>query len=707
MAGGKRKKLAAGFLIGLAGGALAVVLEAAGPLQRWEDATWDWRERLFAAPSPATDRIRLVLLDQKSLDWGKNENGWAWPWPREVYGAVLAFLGRSGARVAALDVLYTEPSVWSVGDDLRLVEAVAAGQPPVVGALSLSRDTAAASVFPEGLPGVPLRGEGWEALAARSRPRFRSATIPIPEYAAACRLLANVTEFPDQDSVFRRAAPVAFLGGEPVASLGLGAYLVPVPETVPAYAAGVLRLGEARIPLDGEGKAVLRYPGGTEVYRPVSAAAVIRSEALIQGGEPPELDPEFFRDRYVLFGFSAGGLLDLRATPVSPVAPGVLVHAVMLDNLLAGGFLRETPPALTAAGSIVLALIAGLLVSRSRKASRSVVVCAIVLTLPWIAGFAAYRAGYVWPIVAPEAGAVLALFGGMVYRYATEGRQKAFIKSAFRHYLSPEVVEKLLEDPGRLTLGGERRELTIFFSDLQGFSTFSEKLGPVELTGLLNDYLSEMTDIILEEGGTLDKYEGDAIIAFWNAPLEQEDHAVRAVRAAVRCQARLDGIRETLRERYGALLKMRIGLNTGEVVVGNMGSRERFDYTVLGDAANLASRLEGANKAFGTFIMVSAFTWEKTGGVFPGRELGDLRVVGRREPVRVYEPLGDTGAAAAPRAEAFARGLELCRAGDWAGAAGIFEGLPNDPAAAVYLARCRELASGKGAWDGVWNLENK
>jgi adenylate cyclase len=270
------------------------------------------------------------------------------------------------------------------------------------------------------------------------------------------------------------------------------------------------------------------------------------------------------------------------------------------------------------------------------------------------------------------------------------------------------VIEKILRDPKHLELGGEKRELTIMFTDLAGFSSFSERLGPVELTALLNDYLSEMTDIIMEEGGTLDKYEGDAIIAFWNAPLEQADHAVRACRAALRCQRRLAELRETYQQRTGASLRMRVGLNTGEVVVGNMGSHKRFNYTILGDAANLASRLEGANKAFGTEMMVSGSTWQQASSHFRARKLADLRVVGRKTAVPVYELTGFASDAAPANWEAFAAGLAHFSAGKFAEARQVFEQLPDDPAAQRYAQRCAQYCDHPPAsWDGVWGLTEK
>jgi adenylate cyclase len=262
-----------------------------------------------------------------------------------------------------------------------------------------------------------------------------------------------------------------------------------------------------------------------------------------------------------------------------------------------------------------------------------------------------------------------------------------------------------------LKLGGERRELTIFFSDLQGFTSISEGLSPEDLTALLNEYLSAMTDIIQEEGGTIDKYEGDAIIAFWNAPLEQPDHAVRGVRAALRCQGKLSAMRPDIHARIGKDMLMRIGMNSGPAVVGNMGSRTRFDYTMLGDAVNLAARLEGVNKQFRTYTMVSATTVERTSGAFPVRELGRVAVVGRKEPVTVYEPMPkQLYEPARDRLKAFAAALAAFYAGEFAKAEEGFTAIAaQDPAAAAYVDKCRALQASppNGSWNGVWLMTSK
>jgi adenylate cyclase len=428
----------------------------------------------------------------------------------------------------------------------------------------------------------------------------------------------------------------------------------------------------------------------------------------LQAGAQPTLAPSVFSNAYVLAGFSAPGLMDLRPTPISRIAPGVEIHATVLDNLLSPRRLRDAPTWATALLVLVMACLAAGCVLRARRAVHSVLAFVICLPVPVGAGYLAYAFGLWWPMVVGLLAVALALVGAVILNYATEGRQKAFIKSAFRFYLGEEVIDQILADPAKLTLGGEKRELTVFFSDIEKFSSFSERLDPAELIALLNDYLSDMGAIIKEEGGYLDKYIGDAIVAFWNAPVAQPDHAARACRAALRCQRKLEERRPEFERRTGVVLRARIGLNTGEAIVGNMGSRERFNYTILGDAANLASRLEGANKAFGTYLMVSESTWRHSGGDWLGRELARLRVVGRQTPVRVYELAGLAGAARPPSWAEFDGARLLFEQGAFAAAQALFERWPDDAAARAYAEKCRTLAANRpDPWTGIWELSEK
>ena len=706
------KKWMGSLLAAVAALAVAAALETSGLARFWEWTLSDWRARVMAKPSAATDQVKLVLVDQASLDWASAEMGLSWPWPREVYGVVVDYLTRCGAKGIALDILFTEPSSYGPDDDDALAGAfarnghgVAAVFPGTQASQTSSWPEAAEQANPIKLDGMPP-----EVLSSHA------AAFPVDAVASAAAWLGGVRERPDADGVFRRVAPLRMFDGRPLLSLGMACALAGEAAPVSVrYVPGALHAGDAvaPIPLDAEGRVRLRYRGPSGTHEAYSAAAVVQSELCLQEGrEPPIADgAALFGGKYVIVGFSAPGLKDLRRTPMGGDSPGCELHATLIDDWLASDFLRDPPRAAGWLWTIALAVLAALATAAARDGIESTAVWVVAALAPFAVGFAAWRwAGLEWPMAVPLAASVSALALGAMVNFLFEGRQKRFLKGAFRHYLSPAVVEQILRHPERLRLGGERRVLSIFFSDLQGFSGFSERLSPEDLTSLLNDYLSDMTDIILEEGGTLDKYEGDAIIAFWGAPVDQPDHAVRAVRAAVRCQRRLAERRDEWAERYGAVLKMRIGINTGPVVVGNMGSSQRFDYTMLGDAANLASRLEGANKALGTYLMVSADAWEATGGVFPGRELGALRVVGRNTPVRVYEATGLPGEPSPASAAPYEAALALARAGRWEEAAQAFSALGDEPAAHHHADRCAALAADHApadAWDAIWNLTQK
>jgi adenylate cyclase len=710
------KKVLEGALVALASTAAASLLWAAGWLDRWEFRTWDWRVSRMARPAPSTGKIRLILLDQQSLDWGQKENGLSWPWPREVYVAILEYLKRSGAKSIAFDVLFTEPSKYGVADDLALGSAIGSHK-GFVGALFLGEKTGSATAWPGDLPAVPpeIRGlERWlSSSGAREGVAAARALFPVPEIASRAAILADVQHNPDPDGVYRRVRLFRLFGGRAVPSLALASLLAGSPEAGVGIRQGSMSVAGKTVPIDREGNAILRFrgPSGT-TYRQFSAAAVIQSELRLQAGEEPVIrDPDAFRDCHVIFGFSAPGLYDLRSAPVGGVFPGSEIHATALDNLMEGDFLADAAPQATIALTLLLALLSAIPVVFSRSAWKSMLFFAACLPLPVLLSLAAYREGTWLPLVAPQAAVSLSLLGALAVNYATEGKQKRFIKNAFRQYLSPDVIEQIIAHPELLKLGGERRTLSIFFSDLQGFTAIAEGLDPEALTALLNEYLSAMTDIIHEEGGTLDKYVGDAIIAFWNAPLAQPDHAERAARAAVRCQAKLAEMRPSFREKTGKDLFMRIGLNTGVAVVGNMGSSSRFDYTIFGDAVNLASRLEGINKQFGTYLLASEALRSALGDGFAAREISRVAVVGRKEPVRIFEllPSREFAAAREDLLSGFARGLQAFYEGDFPEALASFLAAEKaDPPAAAYARKCRALMEHPPErWEGVWAMTEK
>ncbi len=556
--------------------------------------------------------------------------------------------------------------------------------------------------------------EGHEAFLRKSAPDtagstaaptvYHSATVPIPVLAAAARGGANVHVEPDADGVFRRLPLRASFGDRTVPSValalaGLNGEAARRPRRL---STGMERCSSAT------GARLKTHPRSP----PLPRRPIIDSWLKMSEGKPPDVAPETFAGKNVLIGLSAVGLLDIKTSPVSRAVPGVEIQAAALDTLLRGRFLRPPSPLLDALLTAFLALLAAVGVSYLKKSSAMIAASVGLLLVPAVLSCLGFAAGRWTALVLPTGGVLFAVIAAAVLNYAVEGRQRRFLKTAFRHYLSPHVVDRVVRDPGLLRLGGDRREITSFFSDVAGFTSISESLGAEGLVALLNEYLTAMTDIILDEGGTLDKYEGDAIVAFWNAPLDEADHARRACRAALDCQARLDALGPSFEARYGHRLRMRIGLNTGPAVVGNMGSARRFDYTAMGDTVNLAARLEGACKAYGISTLAGEAVVAAAGETILAREVDVLRVVGKNKPVRIFEVVGQRETATPEvlaRLEAFERVLEAYRRRSWEEAETKAVALAGDPVAAVYAARCARFRSEPPAadWDFVYELKTK
>lgn len=705
------RKIVYGILLGAGAAALALVLELSGALSPIESISWSWRVQALSRPSSVTPKIKIIVIDEASLRWAEEEQRITWPWPREVYAAFLSFLRRGGAKVVSFDMLYPGASPHGRAVDELFGEALKEG-PPNVMALMLTRNKQNVDQWTPLLERkiLPLE-ENSPPDSAIPVPSLPYALLPVDPIAKGAMSLGNVfVDVEDQGTISRVHLFYRF-AGHAVPSLPLAAYMLSTGKPVQLNKGG-LSVDGRHVPLDSSGRAILNFRGTfpSDRHEKISAHAVLESELRIAEGMEIDLPvhPSEFRDCYVFFGVTATALHDLKATPIDPLLPGVEVHTTVLDNLLAGDFMADPPLWVIVCSLFGLSILAGITGVYAPRAWQNAISFPVFLSLPVCIGVLAYIAGWWWPMTGQLLASVVALIGAVVVNYATEGRQRRFIRKAFGHYLSPDVIARLESNPDQLSLGGERRELTIFFSDLQGFTTISEKMEPQDLTHLLNDYLSDMTDIIHEEGGTLDKYEGDAIIAFWNAPLDLADHPLRGVRAALRCQRRLAERRAEFEDRAGAPIQMRIGMHTGVVVVGNMGSSTRFDYSMLGDAANLAARLEGANKAFGTYTMVSEVTMQSVRDHVLAREIGSIRVVGRKEPITVYEPYAMAGESDVPGHTTYSAALEHIRHGKMQKALSLFESIADDPLAATYAKRCRELLSSDSPrWDGIWNLTSK
>lgn len=691
-------RTARGLLVGILAAAVSCAAFALRFTQPLEWKSWDLRLRLFSDPGRASQDIAIFLIDQYSLDVYKKQHGLSWPWPRQMYSIIIDFLKKGGAKACFIDLAMSEPSVYGVEDDQILAAAMAsAGNVFLPLALS-QREDEAETVSIDILKRFQLRPEDFPR---EYHVPAKSAGLPLDVLLNAARGTGNILFTPDGDGIFRRL-PLLFT------HQGL---ILP---SIPLAVAGFIRgdKGPWKIPFDKSGQLVVRYYGPTGTYRTYSIASIINSWALIEDNKEPQIPAEEFAGKVVLVGGSAPGLLDLRPTPLSPVTPGVEVHANVIDNLLQEDFIRISSPVVSVIFVLLTALFVGIGTSLLKRMWLMGVFLVVSLFVPAVVCGLAFKSGYWLEFVAPELAAVSAFIGASLLNYNVEGRQRRFIKNVFRHYLSPQVIEKIIEDPSLLRLGGENREVTSYFSDVAGFTALSESLTPEKLVGLLNAFLSEMTDIILGSGGTLDKYEGDAIIAFWNAPLDQPDHALRGCRAALECQRRLAELRPEFLRGYGHEIFMRVGLNSGPAVVGNMGSRRRFDYTAMGDTINLASRLEGVCKHYQVPVLVGERTYESVKDAILGRKVDIIRVVGKKKPVSVYEIIGEEGKVEAgqlSRIRRFDEALSGYENGQWEAARELFLRIEEDPLSMMYANRCLRLLQSPPPpdWDGVFELKEK
>lgn len=487
--------------------------------------------------------------------------------------------------------------------------------------------------------------------------------------------------------------------------------------------------GMVQLPIDHFGNVLVNYRGPNFTYANVSMADVVDSSESIEYVQvTPEGDrkiqkthkTEFFKDALVLIGMTAVSIYDIRPRPFDPVAAGVENHASILDNLINNDFLIK-PSAeslITMLISLfVLSIMFGFAVAKldaKLSALFGATIIAGTLYFDQVVLFNNKRIVFAGLLQASQ---FLAQYLAItVLRYMQEESEKKFIRSAFDKYVSPEVINQMLADPAKLMIGGDKKELTILFSDIRGFTELSERLDVKALATFLNEYLGAMTDILQNNGGTLDKYIGDAVMGFWGAPLDNAEHARLAVKTAVEMVARLDELNVEFQKKYGLTIDIGIGINTGPVTVGNFGSSKVFSYTVIGDNVNLASRLEGVNKYYGTHIIVSESTYAMLKqGEFLSREVDTVKVKGKHKPVKIYEIFPDNKAHEPLKGVLgqFNEGLKQYYGRHWEKAMVTFETVlksrDKDKPSLEMIERCKYYLSNPPAqdWDGSWEMHSK
>lgn len=662
---------------------LTLALEPLPLIANPENRTIDLRMRVRAAEPGFGREVLVVLLDDQAMA----RYAYRSPVPRDMLAQLIGIVSRAGAKVIGLDVFLKDPS-WPE-QDRALVEAMReSGR--VVPISTLRRTETGLALD---LPGEPFRSA---ALATGL------ADLPIDPVDQIVRRVDL-----DQGGQGRFPPPLSvclFL----VETKGEKAFWPPV-----------ANLGRLKPDLDPSGEKGFRIdfrgPPST-TGREDAAIRTIPASAVLTGLLPTE----WFADRYVLIGAGYSDNTDSFRTPYYSsgfdykLTPGVEIHATALATILAGKTVHH-PGRVREIGLLVLLIALVMLLEWFLKpgwAALSTVLCLALYT--WLAFYAFERLNLILPIVPAGLALALAYFSAVAYRSLTEGRQRRWISRAFSRYITPQFVDILVKNPELLELGGEERELTIMFTDIKGFTRLSESIPPRDLVGLLNRYFDGMTRILLDHGGTLDKYEGDAMVAFWNAPLDQPDHRRRALDCAREMISFVERLNQERATWDRAPLHTRIGINTGRAVVGNIGSKERFNYTVIGDQVNLAARLEGANKFLGTSILATEEVGRGVEGIRGKRVLGGLKVLGRDRPVGIFELMAEGVCSDDDRLRAgFAKGLEAFQAGEFSVSLGIFSSLlelcPNDGPSKIYRDQSIRLAEEPpGAdWQGELVLDEK
>lgn len=732
-----------GALIGLA---IAAALWALRPTNAFTGLEWrivDARTQAFMGQrKPDPD---LVLAEVRGDDLAAiNPLGYKWPWPLFLTANAFEWFRAAGARAVIVDVYQfdrgVEPEEYGLTDKeskeyqeaKAMVDAAdelaAAYRPPtrVVLAVALSSNP------PEiGPAGIALRRPAFEKRLTRIppldvRPGMERPHVNLPalKLLDASHGIGFASTLVDDDGVLRRGVPVGSAGGRRLPSLPLAAVFAMSDDV--EVADGRIRVGRAEQRLSDDGTFLVAFRGPSDTYPRISPA-----QAVLAGGELANLraggdqttvpgsgglKPEDVRGKIVLWGVNPDGVKDVVSAPVGSAFSGPEFQLTLIDNLLHGDGRWEVSR--TTNGLVLLGFCAllGLLGGVAKRRGVFLTATLVAAGIVWGGGYWAFGKGVSFDLFTPSLGILMTYAGVLAFKTLTEGRRNKWLEGTFSQYLAPAVIKAIKADPSMLALGGRQREVSVLFSDVKGFTTISETLGPENTVRLLNDYLSRQSEPVLQNDGVIDKFIGDAVMAFFGEPVAHADHALRACRAAVESLAVLAGTQPLAKELGLGTLVNRIGVASGPATIGNIGSDRRFNYTAIGDTVNFASRLEGANKAFGSRILLADATYQAAKDAVLAKPLAKLIVVGKTEPVPVHELIALVESASPEQrahAEAFGRAHALLLADDLDGAETALaeaEKLVPDDGPCRWLGGIIDgLRLGMIArpWNGVYVLESK
>lgn len=681
----------------------------------------DFKVRQCAKKELADSDIVLVGIDELSMKKFSTLYNYHWPWPRQFYGILLDYFKKAGAGVVVFDILFAESEVGRIDIDGRasekaFAEAMANYGPVVLGEVLSEDDDAGGSV----LPVKELVFENAEKMPLKA---FNSVSTPLKQFCKAAGSVGVVTYHADEDGVCRRLPLVFKVKDKYYPQLSFAAYLLSTHDSVIRYDEKhrTLVTRKTSFKLDENGYyAIYWYGPGSNgekgVYRCDAFYDVFRSAIQVMEGKEPVIPLSDYKNKKIIIYATASGLMDLKVTPFSSTDapyPGGEIHVTLLDNLLNGIAIEKIPER----AIILISLLFSVLLGYAYISRRLAFALGLTLFLAVgivIASFSLFNSHfldmfYIFPVLV----IIFTSAGAAMYKMLTEGLAKKQIKNIFSRYLHEDVINILMEDPNKVDLKGTAVQGTVLFTDLQGFTTFAEDKTPQELIDVLNRYFQIITNIVLDQNGMLDKYTGDGIMAIFGAPIEREDHAKAACEVIL--SFRDEKVNELISSHEGNILT-RIGISSGAIVVGNLGSDRRMDFTAIGDTVNLSARLEGVNKAYGTTNIMSEYTWEMVKDDYFFRELDYIRVKGKNQPIRVFtlvarpEEMTDKMFAVE---NLFEQAIEIFRMRKWEEACKAFNKVlelePDDAPSKAYIERCKLLKTSPDLIDaqGVFTFKTK
>ena len=639
-------------------------------LEAFEAKTYDLRFKTLRGAIPANADIAIVAIDDKSIaELGR------FPWSRSQYVRLLEKLSAAKVKVVLFDAFFPEQETAAI--DKAFAAAIKkAGNVVLAVTFDVDKD---------------FRATG------------STRSLPVIEKSAAG--FGHINLSPEDDGVNRRNRLLIEADGKQVPSLGLMAAMVALGEKNFTPGEFEIKLGAGHIPVDQNYSMWINYTGASGSYPRFSFTDIVHGR----------VDPARLKGKVLFLGATALGIYDMRVTPFHPNTPGVEIHATIADNIMSSRFIRQT--GLEALFDISLIVIMGLLTfyltMRIRLYGAIPASFLLATGYVWLAYFL-FLQGHWVSMIYPLIAVMASLLIGGSFRYLVLERAAREMRAMFSSYLSPKLVARLEKESDAVKIGGDSKEVTVLFTDIHGFTAFSEKHTPREVVDRLNEYFGEMVRVIEKFDGTVDKFIGDGIMAYWGAPLAQPDHEQLAIACILEMKKAMENLQAKWKSQGVEPFLIRGGVQSGEAVAGNIGLRgKKMEYTVIGDTVNQAARLEGAAKYYGVDFLVGGNTYQKTCDTYRYRELGNIRVDGKQAPVTIYELTGLRSDPGSGLIEKFGVALEFYRARNWVDAEKYFQSIrdefPEDRPSKIYLASCEYFNKNPPPdnWDGVFNRRNK